>query len=260
MQHIYLSPHFDDAALSCGGQIAQRSAAGESVVVATIFGGKPDYADLSSFARSIHARPHAGQDPVAERWQEERDALAILGARGRRGDHLDCIYRRDPAGASWLYAEQAALFGPVHPAEKSMATKLAEEIAGWSGQADEVILYGPLAIGNHVDHQITHAAARLLHSQGYTVWFYEDYPYVVRATGALEAALAAQAAPDRWQPASIALNELSLQRKIAAVSAYRSQLGVLFGSDVAAALTDFAREVAADAGAGDYAERLWRLR
>ena len=39
--HLYLSPHFDDAALSCGGQIATFTAAGQSVLVVTITGGDP---------------------------------------------------------------------------------------------------------------------------------------------------------------------------------------------------------------------------
>lgn len=93
-----------------------RAAAGEAVVVANIFGGRPDYATLSPFAQQIHVRPHAGADPVGERWQEEREARAILGAGERRGGYLDCIYRQDPAGGRWLYASEAALFGPVDPA------------------------------------------------------------------------------------------------------------------------------------------------
>ena len=41
VDHLYLSPHFDDAALSCGGQIATWTAAGQSVLVVTITGGDP---------------------------------------------------------------------------------------------------------------------------------------------------------------------------------------------------------------------------
>ena len=79
-QHIFLSPHYDDAALSCGGLMAQLDTAGEFTVAATLLGGKPDYTRLSPFARMIHGRPLAGQDPIDQRRAEERHALALLGA------------------------------------------------------------------------------------------------------------------------------------------------------------------------------------
>ena len=72
MQHIILSPHYDDAALSCGGLIAQRAAAGDLVEIATVFGGRPDMATLSPFARAIHARPGATADLIA--LFDQRDA------------------------------------------------------------------------------------------------------------------------------------------------------------------------------------------
>ena len=50
-------------------------------------------------------------------------------------------------------------------------------------------IYAPLALGNHVDYQGTHRSARHLHDASYTVWFYEDYPYVVREPDGLELTL-----------------------------------------------------------------------
>ncbi len=39
--HVYLSPHLDDAALSCGGAIARHVAAGQRVLVVTICSAVP---------------------------------------------------------------------------------------------------------------------------------------------------------------------------------------------------------------------------
>ena len=39
--HIYLSPHLDDAALSCGGGIAAQRAAGERALVVTLCTAAP---------------------------------------------------------------------------------------------------------------------------------------------------------------------------------------------------------------------------
>ncbi len=38
-KHIYLSPHYDDAALSCGGSIHKQATQQEPVAVITVFAG-----------------------------------------------------------------------------------------------------------------------------------------------------------------------------------------------------------------------------
>lgn len=260
-QHIFLSPHYDDAALSCGGLLAQLSAAGEFTAVATLFGGRPDYGRLSPFALMIHGRPLAGADPIDQRRTEERHALALLEAVSWQGDYLDCIYRQDAAQARWLYASEAALFGSVDPADDELVDELARWLEVRAPLPDRAILYAPLAIGNHVDHQIVQRSAALLHERGYAVRFYEDYPYIVRDPAGLEWNLARLAERSRWQGHVVPLKQADLQRKIDAVMAYPSQLGVLFPGDgalqerVAAALKDHARQT----GNGRPAERLWQL-
>ncbi len=41
-EHIYLSPHLDDVALSCGGRIVKQRSKGENVLVVTVFTGDID--------------------------------------------------------------------------------------------------------------------------------------------------------------------------------------------------------------------------
>jgi LmbE family N-acetylglucosaminyl deacetylase len=54
---IFLSPHPDDAALSCGGTISQLSKNDQHPIVITLFGGNRSAATpLSDFARGLHAR------------------------------------------------------------------------------------------------------------------------------------------------------------------------------------------------------------
>lgn len=258
MQHIILSPHYDDAALSCGGLIAQLSAAGEQVVVATVFGGKPDYSRLSPFAHEIHSRPLAGDDPIDQRRAEERAALALLAAESRPGDFLDCIYRQDAAGLRWLYDGEAALFGAVDPADDDLVDELAHCLAALAPAPPACVLYAPLAVGRHVDHQIVRRSAAMLAGRGYEVWHYEDYPYIVRDPAGLAASLGEAG---RWQSRLAPLSPAALQRKIEAILAYPSQLGVLFpgvgalAQRVSAAL----QRQAIQTGAGQPAERLWRM-
>jgi LmbE family N-acetylglucosaminyl deacetylase len=260
--HIFLSPHFDDAALSCGGLIARLGAAHQAVEVETIFGGKPDYTALSPFARMIHGRPLAGEDPIEQRRAEERRALAILGVTGRLGDYLDCIYRQDAEQVRWLYAAEDALFGPVDPADDDLVEELAHCLAALAPPAGRCTLYAPLAIGNHVDHQIVRHSAARLQEHGHDVRYYEDYPYIARDPAGLEASLGRWAPVERWQAEIVALSPADLQRKVEAIVAYASQLGVLFPGEgeanlrVAAAI----QVQVGQTGQTGPAERLWRAR
>ena len=116
----------------------------------------------------------------------------------------------------------------MHPAEAGLPVELAAALDELVPAGAGVTLYAPLTVGNHVDHQLTFAAARLLAGQGWNVRFYEDYPYVERVEGALAAALAARGV-DHWQPVAVALDEDDLAAKIGAIACYGSQLAVLFG-------------------------------
>ncbi|MGH2521295.1 MAG: PIG-L deacetylase family protein, partial [Anaerolineales bacterium] len=55
LTHLYLSPHFDDAALSCGGTIHQQTRQGERAVVVTVCAGDSPPGPLSAFAQTLHA-------------------------------------------------------------------------------------------------------------------------------------------------------------------------------------------------------------
>ena len=67
MRWIYLSPHFDDAVLSCGGLIRAQSQEGLAVEIWTIFAGDPPPGPLSEFALKIHARQN--QEPELPRYR-----------------------------------------------------------------------------------------------------------------------------------------------------------------------------------------------
>ena len=42
MTHVFISPHPDDAALSCGGLIASLRELGQSVTIISVFSGGPE--------------------------------------------------------------------------------------------------------------------------------------------------------------------------------------------------------------------------
>jgi LmbE family N-acetylglucosaminyl deacetylase len=228
--HVYLSPHLDDAVLSCGGFIHRQAKAGQPPLVVTLFSGQPPAdVELSAFAKSQHQRWGTPDDAMAVRWSEDREALAALGADYVRLNYPDCIYRGKTRGDEpvWYYTSESAIFGPVHPSEDRLPAELAASLIEMVPPGDGVNLYAPLTVGNHVDHQLTFAAALILRAQGWDLRFYEDYPYV-EAEGALVRALAARGT-EHWQPTLMALDEDDVAAKVEAMACYESQLGVLFG-------------------------------
>jgi LmbE family N-acetylglucosaminyl deacetylase len=241
---IYLSPHLDDAVLSCGGQIFQQTDAGQRVLIVTITAGDPPLESFSAYVQSLHERWQLATDAVAARRAEDLAANHILGADALHWSLPDCIYRFELASKMPLYGSDDDIFGDIHPSERRLVEELAEQL-GELPPHDQ--LFAPLVIGHHVDHQLTRLAAE--RCAGENLFYYEDYPYAQKP-GALE--LVIPPGSPAWQAEPIALTEAALQAKIEAILAFRSQLSTFFVDR--ADLERQVRGYAASAGG----ERIWR--
>jgi LmbE family N-acetylglucosaminyl deacetylase len=241
---IYLSPHLDDAVLSCGGQIYQHTQAGETTLIVSIMAGDAPTADLSEFAQSLHDRWEVALDAVAVRREEDAAASDLLGADYLHLDLLDCIYRRDPDSGEALYATEEALFGDLHPAELALAQTLARTLANLPASGR---VLAPLTAGHHVDHQLTRLAAEIW-LRPERVLYYEEFPYVL----AREAMPAGMTREDRWRSQTIELSDEALAMRIEATACYRSQLSTFFRNrdDLVRTVSGFVQ----NAGG----ERIWR--
>lgn len=250
--HIYLSPHLDDAVLSCGGMIAAQAHAGDSVAVVTVFAAGPQPGQpLSAFAQALHDRWQASappgdfSDPAAVRRAEDLRALAALG-EGVQAVHYalpDCIYRRAAGTGEPLYASEEAIFGPVHPADPALV-----DLNASTPPPAGANVYVPLAIGLHVDHLLVYLVAQGWDVPRGRVRFYEDYPYVAQQEKPAADLLAARGA---WNAQIVALLEDALSAKVRAAAAYESQISTFWRSRDAMeeALRAYARQVGG--------ERLW---
>jgi len=181
MLWVYLSPHFDDAALSCGGQIWEQVHAGDSVSIWTVCAGEPPASALSPFAQGLHTRWEAGYDAPSQRKKEDLNSCQRLGAISHYFNIPDCIYRSHPETGHFLYASEAALSGPVQPGDDQTIATLREELE--RAYQPGMNLVCPLAIGNHVDHQLTRM---VLEGMRRPLWYYADYPYVEHGRAQVE--------------------------------------------------------------------------
>jgi LmbE family N-acetylglucosaminyl deacetylase len=219
MRWIYLSPHLDDAVLSCGGLIFEQTRQGFQAEIWTIFAGDAPVGPLSPLALRCHVDwgipdPH---DLVAARRDEDQAAAAIVGAEIVHFSLPDCIYRRSAEGES-LYPEE--VFVPLHPFDLGLDADIAEVLAAELNPQD--ILVAPLAIGEHVDHRLTRMAAERL---ARPLRYYADIPYVLRKPELHAPAI--QGMKSHRYP----ISEEGLQAWLEGSSAYHTQMVMVFETE-----------------------------
>ncbi len=241
---IFLSPHLDDAVLSCGGTVHLMTQACKPVLVVSITAGDPPAGELSPFAKDLHARWRLAADSIASRRTEDVEACANLGADWLHWQVPDCIYRRNIVNGKPLYDREETLFGAIDPSEMDLVANLAQQLRSLP-PSDSV--YVPLTAGNHVDHQLTRLAAeKWLDPTSFL--YYEEYPYS-QAESQLATALDDEG---RWRADVVRLEPANVEARIRAIACYRSQISTFFTDleDLSDQVNRYIREVGG--------ERYWK--
>ena len=145
---IILSPHFDDAVLSCWHLLASAS----EVLVVNVFAGEPPAGTLGWWDELAGATDSAAA--VRTRIEEDRQALALAGRTAVNLPFLDSQYRQsDQAPAEILQALRGVFIKDAR-------------------------IYAPASLGDdHRDHAAVRAAALALHAEGADVALYADLPH-----------------------------------------------------------------------------------
>jgi LmbE family N-acetylglucosaminyl deacetylase len=211
---VVVSPHFDDAGLSCVSLFAQNPGA----VLLTVFGNGPEVVDpipswdaASGFV--------AGDDVIGVRASEDKDACDVMGAVQMRLEHWDSQYR----SSRYRYS------GPTKARDlvDAIANSIDDAFNG-SGPAHGVMSWAlPLAAG-HSDHELATMATLqwARRRSGVELMVYDDLPYSVESTRHKKRALR------RIRDLRYSLEPLSLDLsteadKVRVVECYVSQLGPL---------------------------------
>ncbi|MEM9773795.1 MAG: PIG-L family deacetylase [Chloroflexota bacterium] len=246
MKYLFLSPHYDDAVYSCGGSIAELKSQGQSVIVVTVCAGYPPTNELSYFAETLHQRwglddHKAVAQMIDMRRQEDQSALQILGGDSKYLEIPDCIYRRGGDQNRWLYPREDSLFGPLSGSEDNLISDIARSLINLTEQLSsdpfEIEVVAPLAIGNHVDHQLVrYAAERAFGSE--TLTYYQDFPYIRERDQIITYENSAD-----WRSEIRYLSENSINKKVKAIAAYESQISTFWRSkdDLAQEVRQFTR-------------------
>ena len=199
---VVLSPHFDDAAMGAGLMILRHTAADTTVV--TVLGGRPpSYPDPPSEWDALGGF-HAGDDVVAARREEDRAAMAVLGAAHAWLDFPDHQYLAEP--------------------DRPTAAEVAPVLEAAVSEKVPTAVFVPMGLGNP-DHVMTHDAALLVRARHQEwAWFaYEDHGYK-HIPGLLAWRVSKLFRSGLWPTPALVPVSTDLERKRGALWCYASQI------------------------------------
>lgn len=215
---LFLSPHLDDVAFSCGGTLRRLVEAGWRTVLCTIF--TASVPGPQGFA--LRCQTDKGIPPETDYMALRRAEDAAYARHAGVAEVRHWTYREAPHRG---YDSPAALFAGARDDDtiwQPAAEDLAALDAGWRPD----VVFAPQGLGNHVDHLQTIRAVLHTWPVERVVW-YRDTPYAIREP---------EARPADWLrmeedlfPWRVALPPAVLEHKITGCSLYASQIGFQFG-------------------------------
>ncbi len=212
-----VSPHFDDAVLSCT-EVVRRATVAH---VVTVFSGGPlPVRRLTDWDRMTGAFC-AGDDVIGIRMSEEDAALSLLGATGHRLGFWDFQYRRQLRVLRWWRRRRLPRGGGR--LARAVASRL-EPLVDSLGARTWFVPVGLV----HPDHVVTAEACRIVaHRHPELGWVaYEDLPYAQEHPELVEAGLAELAAAG-WVLGDRPSVTPDAEAKRAALRCYGSQIAAL---------------------------------
>jgi LmbE family N-acetylglucosaminyl deacetylase len=218
---IYLSPHLDDAVLSCGAFIwEQVHSEKKTVEIWTVFAADPSQVELSAFASELHMRWQTGREGPALRRSEDEKACARLGSKAIHLPFPDCIYRSLPDGSGPRISTNGDLFSFDLQKDLPLVREVTHYLAGNLPMDCDLIV--PLGVGSHIDHQIVRMAAEALNRR---LLYHADFPYAGDHPDQVKEKTIESMEPIRYPTGQIGLNAWQ-----EAVAAYVSQISTFWPS------------------------------
>ncbi len=251
---VVLSPHLDDAALSCFGLLSGLRGTLSRLVI-TICCATPAPAPPFVDIETLRDDPDfSAYGTPEERRLEDVAAMEQMDCDFVHLGFKDGVYRRSPTSGEYIYRTTREKFVRPRIEDASHIEELFLVLRRLCQNMGRLLLVSPLSIGYHVDHSITAHNALRLENDDVDLLFYEDFPYVLnpRYSHGLE---------DSPQKAMERIGRVPLRRyatpvdadeKVRVVERYTSQVPVLFEDD-----NDLRKSLTARTFRGGPAEFYW---
>lgn len=213
---LFVSPHLDDAAFSCGGTLIKLASEDWRVILCTIFTASVQRPQ--GFALSCQT--DKGLSPEAD-YMELRRAEDFEFAQFTNVSEL--IHLDFAEAPHRNYQSATELFAGIKTDDK-IWQRVKIKLGEINDKFAPDLIFAPAGIGNHIDHLQTIQAILESNFAAQTVW-YQDTPYVVRHKNALPSSQLNNLNL-RLQPLDISG---TIEQKILAANLYRTQINFQFG-------------------------------
>jgi LmbE family N-acetylglucosaminyl deacetylase len=247
MNILFVSPHLDDVAFSCGGTIAKYVAEGDNIIICTVF--TKSITPEGEFAISCQTNKNIPQniDYLLLRRKEDESFAKIIGAKKFWLDFPEAPYRG--------YSSSIKMFSGIQSTDNDIFFAIYSRIINLINQNPFEQYYFPAAIGGHVDHLIIkNIAINLLENNliTNTLYFYEDLPYAIRGHKADDFF-------NKYTKKYVDIEQY-IKVKLSGILAYKSQIEFQFGTKekMYKDITEYAHKVALQIGQNGWYESFWK--
>lgn len=226
MNFLYISPHLDDAVLSCGGLISKVSRLNSSnVFVLNIFTGLPSEDTLSSIAKEFHKSCGLNANAIEIRKKEEIEASKKLGYTSLFLDYYESQYRLNSTGQH-VYDSFDEVFEGKAEKEMDLMLSIQADIKTIMRNNHFDMVYIPKGIGNHVDHIIARKCMENIFKEKLfsgVLHYYEDMPYAYQTLNNTPLKI------DNTITSKLeSIPSIDFNRKLEAIRLYSSQVDMLW--------------------------------
>ena len=181
---IVISPHDDDAILSCGGLLTQLAGNTDCLIVNVFTKAHTEPYTLSTKTFLKYSNSNDAVELYKERVKEDKKVLAQLSLKSIDLGLEEALFRRKKQKT--LLGKLLPEFDHIYPTYRwhilkgiafddyAIAT-LKEKLQQFDDK--KTLVFAPFGIGNHVDHRIVRKVCEELFDN---LLLYSDFPYNVR--------------------------------------------------------------------------------
>jgi ubiquinone/menaquinone biosynthesis C-methylase UbiE/LmbE family N-acetylglucosaminyl deacetylase len=172
-RYLFLSPHLDDAVLSCGMLLGPLR--GRSVQIVSFFteaSPPPFTPQAKSFLASCGFSDAARL--FKKRKKEDAEAVEFFGAKFLHFNFVDAAFRKDTTGEHVYKSARQQFSGEIAIKDNLLVSSLAERIRPLISKREKTLVFAPLGIGGHVDHALVRSAIEQIKAD---ILYWEDFPY-----------------------------------------------------------------------------------
>jgi LmbE family N-acetylglucosaminyl deacetylase len=173
---IFISPHLDDAVLSCGQLIMHLRKLEKKIRIITVF-TKASADTTTPQAREFVELCGYGDASklFADRKKEDRAVADYIGIKINHWAFLDAAWRKGVDNKPIYPNGESQFSGKISGKDNMLINEISSKLKlMFSNQKDKYLILAPLSIGGHADHVIIREIIRKMNCPKL---FWEDFPY-----------------------------------------------------------------------------------